>query len=184
MFAYCENNPPCASDPLGFWTIGFSVGANVTLFVGASISIGFFIDGHGNHEIQWNYSVQGVNDTKYGGVADAGIGGSLQFTDRDTVNVLHGPAWNAGFSGGPGWYVGGDVITFDENPWSAESKINGFQITGGVGVGIDTHIVKSISNPLNPNGKKNSVGKTSIKPHTNSTNNYIKKNNLKEKYFF
>ena len=84
----------------------------------------------------------GVDDTMSVGAFDIGLGGSIQYTNRDTVYDLYGPATYIGVSGGPSWYVGGDVITFssitDQN-----SGIDGAQITAGVGVGMDAHITKT-----------------------------------------
>lgn len=82
------------------------------------------------------------NKTFSTGIADIGGGVALQYTNRDTVYDLYGLASYIGASGGPLWYVGGDVISFlDAN--NAYSEIDGFQIVGGVGFGFDTHITQA-----------------------------------------
>ena len=150
MFAYCGNNPVIYVDPFGTWTIGFSFGANLTVILGVSISIGVFVDDNGNIDVQWSYCVPGVDETVTVGVADVAGGVSFQFTDRDTVHDLRGKGTYIGASGGPWWSVGADVITFSD-PSDADAEINGFQVTGGVGFGFDAHVAvtntKSILHP-------------------------------------
>ena len=99
MFAYCNNNPVMGYDPYGKWTMGFSVGGNVTLFLGVSISIGIYWDDEGNVDWQWSYSVPGVDDTVTVGVCDAAGGVSFQYTEADTVYDLYGATS----------YVGGSI---------------------------------------------------------------------------
>ena len=147
MYAYCGNNPVMGYDPTGTTTYGFSLGANVTAFLGVSISIGIFWDDKGNCEWQWSYSVPGVDDTVTVGCLDAGVGLSFQCTNRDTIYDLYGSASYAGASGGPWWYIGGDVISFSDA--SEDGNIDGFQLTGGIGLGLDVHVVESNTKPIN-----------------------------------
>ena len=142
MFAYCLNNPVANADPHGRWTVGVSFGGNITIGLGASISIGVFFDNQGNIDVQWSYAVTGVDNTNTIGAVDAGMGISLQYTDRENVYDLYGPATYAGASGGPWWYIGADVISFSDAS-DLDSEFNGFQLTGGVGIGVDVHIVES-----------------------------------------
>ena len=147
MCAYCGNNPIIYSDPYGLWTMGFNIGGNITFGVGASVSIGIFWDDDGNIDWQWSYAVAGVNNTNTIGAVDAGVGLAFQYTNRDTVYDLYGPATYVGASGGPSWYVGGDVITFADAS-DPEASIDGFQITGGIGIGVDVHVVESDTKPV------------------------------------
>ena len=142
VFTYCLNNPVNGADPFGTWTIGLSLGANITFGLGVSISIGLFFDDNGNFDVQWSYAVPGVDDTSTVGVLDAGVGVSLQYTDRDTVQDLYGPATYMGASGGPLWYVGADLISFSDAS-DSNGEINGFQLTGGIGVGVDVHVAET-----------------------------------------
>ena len=127
--------------------MGISIGANGTAFFGVSISIGFFWDDHGNFDWQWSYSVPGVNETASVGLLDVGASVGFQYTNADTVYDLHGPATYIGVSGGPSWYVGGDLISF-EDASDLEGDIDGFQLVGGIGLGYDIHITETYTKPL------------------------------------
>ncbi len=151
LFAYCLNNPVMNYDPYGLWTIGFSLGINVTIFAGVSINIGFVIDDNWNFDWQWSYALPGVDNTNAFGVISAGVGAAVQITNRDTVYDLYGPATYVGASVGDGLYVGGDVISFSDAS-DPNSTIDGIQLTGGVGIGLDTHIIESNTKPV---GKQN-----------------------------
>ena len=126
MFAYCQNNPVNREDPRGTWTVGVNIGANLTLFVGASINVGIYFDGHGNIDIQWNYACPGINGSKYVGLIDAGASMAFQYTDRDTVYDLYGPGWSIGVSGGELGYLGFDMLSFADDPLDARAQSNGF----------------------------------------------------------
>lgn len=108
MFTYCLNNPVNNIDFTGLWTISFSLGGDLTLFFfGASISIGIAFDDNANIAIQWSYSVPNYlnDDQTYNyGLLDAGVGGSVQITDDDTIYDLEGPGSYAGFTIGKGFY--------------------------------------------------------------------------------
>ena len=106
-----------------------------------------FFDDEGNIDWQWSYSVPGVNDTASVGVLDAGGGVSFQYTNRDTVYDLYGPATYAGVSGGAGWYVGADFISFSK-PSDINARLDGFQFSLGYGVGVDAHIVVTDTRPI------------------------------------
>ena len=146
MFAYCGNNPANNVDPAGMWTVSFSFGGDFTFFFfGMSISIGIAFDDDANVAIQWSYSQPNyVNDheTYHYGLADAGVGFSMQVTDDDTIYNLEGPASYAGFTAGGGFYGGIDMVYsglegMDDH--SAETNPNGIQATFGFGVGLDVH---------------------------------------------
>ncbi len=123
---------------MDFW---FSIGINVTFITGLSFSLGLYVDDNGNLDTQITYSAPWIDETKHFGAFDAAAGLTFQFTDRDTVYDLYGSSTIIGASGGPGWYIGGDIITFDEI--YDDPEINGFQFNLGVGVGFDSHIVKT-----------------------------------------
>ena len=154
LFVYCMNNPIIYRDLAGAWTVGISIGANLTLFLGVSIGIGMYWDDNGNFEIQWSYTCPGVDNTIGTGVADVGVGGTFQVTKVDTVYDLHGIITSVGVSGGSGWYVGGDVITLNTAA-DIDAEINGFQITGGFGAGLDIHVNQTNTKPLQRQKIKN-----------------------------
>ena len=146
MFTYCLNNPVNNIDFTGLWTISFSLGGDLTLFFfGASISIGIAFDDNANIAIQWSYSVPNYlnDDQTYNyGLLDAGVGGSVQITDDDTIYDLEGPGSYAGFTVGKGFYGGADMVytgaeMMDEN--ASNTHPNGIQASFGFGIGIDTH---------------------------------------------
>ena len=149
MFTYCNNNPIMYCDPLGTTTFGLSLGGNVTLGIGVSVSIGIFWDTEGNFEFQWSYVVPGVGDTSMVGLVDAGVGVTFQVTDRETIYDLYGAATSVGASAGPGWYVGGDIISFSDAS-NTDSSINGVQLTAGVGIGLDVHVAESYTKAVSP----------------------------------
>ena len=78
----------------------------------------------------------------------------MQYTDRETVYDLYGPASYIGFTAGAIPYGGVDLISFspvaDQN-----ADINGLQLTAGVGYGIDVHIMQSNTKPVSGNYNKN-----------------------------
>lgn len=167
IFAYCLNNPIMHYDVNGKWAVGIFGSANLTLILGVSISAGIVFDDNGNIDFQWSYACPGVDNTVCVGVADAGIGGAIQVVNVDTVNDLYGVGSYMGASGGAGWYIGGDVISLSEvnNP---NSEIEGLQLTGGYGIGVDIHIMQTNTKPIG-----------SAKINTSST--HYKKITLKEK---
>ena len=141
--------------------MGISSGANITIGLGASVSIGAFWDEKGNFEWQWSYSVLNMDDTAMIGAIDLGGGIALQYTNRETIHDLHGPATYIGASGGPSWYVGGDVISFSP-PANPSAEIDGVQLVAGVGFGLDVHVLVSNTKRVGTNHstqkKKNSRG--------------------------
>ena len=142
MFAYCANCPTISCDPLGLWTISISVTFAGVLGIGISVSIGLAIDDDGNTDVQYSYSIPGIDDTVTVGGVSAGIGIAAQYTTADTVYDLYGPATYIGASGGPGWYVGADVVSFSDAS-DSNMTTDGFQITAGFGGGVDVHITES-----------------------------------------
>ena len=142
MFAYCSNCPTISCDPLGLWTISISITLAGVLGIGISVSIGLAIDDDGNTDVQYSYSIPGIDDTVTVGGVSAGIGIAAQYTTADTVYDLYGPATYIGASGGPGWYVGADVVSFSDAS-DSNMTTDGFQITAGLGGGVDVHITES-----------------------------------------
>ena len=142
MFAYCSNNPANSIDSLGLWTISLSGTASAVLGLGISVSFGVAFDDNWNFDLQYSYIIPGVDDTAMVGIAGVGAGIALQYTKADTVYDLYGPATYVGASAGPGWYVGGDIVSFSDasNP---EMTTDGFQLVAGVGVGVDVHVAES-----------------------------------------
>jgi len=156
MFAYCLNNPTNGIDPGGKWTMGFSIGANLTVILGVSISVGVYWDDEGNVDWQWSYSVPGVDDTVGVGVLDVGVSAAVQYTNADTVYDLYGPSYYVGASGGPLWYVGADLIGFEDgNP---NNGVDGVQLVGGFGWGLDIHATKTYTRPLDQRDNSTSNG--------------------------
>lgn len=133
-------------DWYGEWTIGISVNLEAFAFLGVSGSIGIFIDGYGNIDFQESHSVLSVDDTVAAGFLSAGAGAALQYTNCDTVYDLYGPAMYIGASGNvaPIVSVGGDFISFS-SMHDPKAQIDGVQITGGVGIGVDIHIVEAMT---------------------------------------
>ena len=147
MFTYCLNNPTNNYDEDGLWTMGISLGGNITVFLGVSISIGIYWDGEGNFDWQWSYSVPGVDDTMTIGIIGAGVGLAFQQTDRETVYDLYGSATATGASGGALWYIGGDMISFADAS-DRSGTINGYQVAGGIGMGLDVHLAETNTKPI------------------------------------
>ena len=157
MFAYCENNPVNCIDPFGTWTFGISLSANLNLFFGVSISIGIFFDDKGNVDWQWSYAVPTVNETASIGFLDAGVGLTVQYTNRETVYDLYGSATSIGASVGSSMYAGADLISFSK-PNEMDADIDGVQLTFGIGAGVDTHMVVTDTRPVRPRIKSASRG--------------------------
>lgn len=138
-------------DPTGKWTLGISIGINFTLFYSFSFSFSFCVDDNGNMDFQATGSTKGF------GIVDAGAGITIQATNKDTVYDLYGTGIVLGASGGPSWYVGCDVIS-SSGFMDEDAKIEGIQITAGVGVGIDVHICVT-----NTYGCEVRIGKRTLK---------------------
>ena len=145
MFAYCGNNPTNAFDPMGMWTITFSIGVDMTFFfIGISESFSISLDDDWNVVIQHAYSEPSYlndNQTFHIGLCDMGIALGLQTTNDDTVYDLEGNASYVGFSAGSGLFVGFDFVSSGHNPMKEDSKdnITGWQACVGYGLGVDVH---------------------------------------------
>ena len=142
IFAYCNNNPVNNVDPLGLWTISISGTLSGVFGLGISLSFGFAFDDQGNFDWQYSYAVPGVDNTVMVGGISAGAGIAIQYTKADTVYDLYGPATYVGASAGPGWYVGGDIVSFSDAS-DPDMTTDGFQFVAGVGVGVDVHVTES-----------------------------------------
>ena len=152
MFAYCNNNPVNKTDPLGLWTISISGAMSGTLGLGISVSFGFAFDGQGNIDWQYSYAVPGVDETMMLGLIGAGAGIAIQYTKAKTVKNLYGPATYVGASAGPGWYIGGDMVSFSDAS-AHEMTTDGFQFVAGIGFGIDVHVIESYTRSVIQNNK-------------------------------
>ena len=142
MFAYCNNNPVNNVDPLGLWTISISGALSGVFGLGISLSLGFAFDDQRNFDLQYSYAIPGVDDTVMVGGIGIGGGIAVQYTKADTVYDLYGPATYVGASAGPGWYVGGDVVSFSDAS-DPEMTTDGFQLYAGYGGVLDAHIIES-----------------------------------------
>ena len=148
LYAYCINNPVILTDHTGLWTFGISFGTNANLFFGISLSIGFYIDDDFNFDIQYSYSIPGVDDTMSVGFLDAGAGISVQITDAEHVDDLLGASTSMGASVGSAVSLGVDLISFDDVVSDSSSDIDGFQVTAGLGAGVDIHVNKTKTKSL------------------------------------
>ena len=136
--------------------MGISIGANLTILLGVSISIGLYWDDNGNVDWQWSYSVPGLDDTVNVGLVDVGASVAYQYTNADTVYDLYGFATYLGASGGPFWYVGGDYIT--------SGNIDGFQLVGGIGLGFDMHLTETYTKPVGKQDTNSSTDSAVVQP--------------------
>ena len=171
MFVYCNNNPINRIDTNGLWTAGLSLSANGVFGFGISASIGFVFDGNGNFDWQYSYVVPGVDDTSMLGIFGISISLSAQYTKADTVYDLYGPATYVGASGGPFWFIGGDMVSFSDAS-DMNSTFDGVQVVGGVGVGVDVHVTESYTK---------SITKGTQRPTTQNTPKQIhSRKNLKK----
>ena len=83
-----------------------------------------------------------------------------QYTKADTVYDLYGPATYVGASAGPGWYVGGDIVSFSDAS-DPDMTTDGFQFVAGVGAGVDAHVTESYTRSVvrtNRSTQRNSSG--------------------------
>ena len=97
--------------------------------------------------MQYSYAVPGVDNTVMAGGIGAGAGIAVQYTKADTVYDLYGPATYVGASAGPGWFVGGDIVSFSDAS-DSEMTTDGFQFVTGVGIGVDVHVTESYTRSL------------------------------------
>ena len=141
--------------------------------------ISIAIDNHGQFDIQWSYSVPFVNNTLQYVFFDVGGGLSLQWMNVDTVDDLCGYTTYIGASGGSWWYVGGDAISTKDisNP---NSPIEGGQLVGGVGYGLDVHINNTYTSSLLRKSNKTNNYTSVLSTHDYEPNSYAHKLTLKE----
>ena len=104
----------------------------------------------------------GMDNTASVGLLDAGASIALQYTNADTVYDLYGPATYLGVSGGPWWYVGADLISF-EDASDLASDFDGFQIVGGFGAGFDLHVTETYTRKVdNPSSQHTMSGSSNF----------------------
>ena len=125
-------------------TFSIGVTADVTLFVGVQIGACLSIDRHGNVALQMSGANPGDwRGSSYFGGIDAGVSKTVQFTNAETVYDLERLGESIGGSGGFAGYFGVDAINLN-----GDNKIDDYAISTGVGVGADTHIVKSYTSTM------------------------------------
>ena len=129
----------------GTFTEKISINGNA-LF-GGYADIGVSYDWKGNVAIQWSYAVTGVNDTASVGILDAGASVGWTFTDAEDVDGLLGPSSAIGASGGYLGYAAIDLISFEDMS-DMNGDVDGFQIGGGVGIGMDVHLTETYTNNI------------------------------------
>ena len=163
LFTYCWDNPINHIDLLGKRTFGVFLNINRTAFFSFSFSIGFAIDDKGNLDWQMSYAIPFMEETPSIGLLDAGNGVSFQMTNLNTVYDLRGPATSMGASYGALGYVGVDAISFSPNKdLSMANGIDGWQVTLGYGIGIDIHVMRTITESLIKTQKTYSQDKMTI----------------------
>ena len=125
---------------------------NANAFYGATFSLAFVFDNTGGFDVQYSYAFAGIDNTHSLGVLDVGIGGFFQYTKLDSVDSLLGVSTSVGASGGAGLSIGIDAVAAGsvvENTLNrGKEPPDGFQVTAGVGVGVDVHIVQSYSRSI------------------------------------
>ena len=154
-YAYCLGNPllyvdrdgkiPTNKERKGTKTIKIAVNANVGIGTGGDIDISW--DKKGNVVLQYSYVCPGIDDTSSAGLWDAGIAVQYQWTDAESVYDLEGNASYVGASGGPGWYLGYDTVSFDDMS-DMNGSVNGGQMQLGFGAGMDIHMTESYTMTL------------------------------------
>ena len=154
-YAYCLGNPllyvdrdgkiPTNKERKGTKTIKIAVNANVGIGTGGDIDISW--DKKGNVVLQYSYVCPGIDDTSSAGLLDAGIAVQYQWTDAESVYDLEGNASYVGASGGLGWYLGYDTVSFDDMS-DMNGSVNGGQMQLGFGAGMDIHMTESYTMTL------------------------------------
>ena len=104
-------------------------------------------------------SLKGLPDKKPPLLSENESGGSMSHTVYD----LRGPATSMGASYGALGYVGVDAISFSPNKdLSMANGIDGWQVTLGYGIGIDIHVMRTITESLIKTQKTYSQDKMTI----------------------
>lgn len=135
--------------PHGTWTFAISLFFDGTFFFfGTSGSICLVFDDNWNIAVQTSNSAPTYMDSDlyHVGLADIGVGGSVQITDDDTVFDLEGPACYAGVSGGVGPSLGVDMVYSGveaSNKEHSNEMPNGVSASLGYGIGMDAHFKQS-----------------------------------------
>ena len=159
-YSYANNNPLCALDPAGLWTISIAISIDVSLGpVTFSFNGGIAIDDLGNVAIAFSYGGGQSVGAKASGGLNAG------YSNAKTVGDLAGPFNNVTVSAGKG--VGASITTFTGD--SPNGNVVGTSVTigPGVGVGVSNTITQTAVTPLgNIKGApdKDDEGKAPSKP--------------------
>lgn len=125
LYAYTRNDPVNATDPTGLYTpqIGFGGSATFCPVCAALGGGGIAFDTSGN-----------IGFYGYGGGQiglEAGIGGSVQVSNAQTIYDLSGPFYNGSVHGGTG--IGGSIDGFTGK--SDHGLVSGFGFTFGLSAG-------------------------------------------------
>lgn len=95
-------------------------------------------------------------------IVTPGTGISIQCTNRDTVYDLYGSSTAIGLSKNAyKWLsIGGDLIYFSDisDMSNSQQSAQGLQICIGLGVGMDTHIIKSTTKKMDMTSTGKGVG--------------------------
>lgn len=134
LYTYVDNDPLNAVDPLGLFTLQFGIAGGGTIlgFVVPQGGIGIAIDTHGNIG---TYAYSGIGA---GIGVQAGVGGSVQFSNAPTIYDLSGPFANTSLHGGAG--VGGSVDFFTGTTQNGQNEVTGGGITFGASTGASASL--------------------------------------------
>jgi hypothetical protein len=132
IYAYVNNDPLNNTDPLGLYTLqlGIAGGGTILGFVVPQGGFGIAIDTHGN---VGTYAYSGIG---VGVGVEAGVGGSAQVSNAETIYDLSGPFANTSLHGGTG--VGGSVDFFTGS--SPNGQVTGGGITFGASAGASASL--------------------------------------------
>ena len=135
LYAYVGNDPLNATDPSGLFTlqIGVAGGGTILGFVVPQGGFGIVLDTHGN---VGTYSYTGIGA---GIGVEAGVGGSVQFSNAKTIYDLSDSFSNSSVHGGAG--VGGSVDYFTGN--SANGPVTGGGISFGASSGASASLTQT-----------------------------------------
>jgi RHS repeat-associated protein len=133
LYRYVAGNPISNVDPLGLLTlqVGIAGGGTILGFIVPQGGFGVVIDTSGN------IGTYGYSGIGAGIGVQAGVGGSIQFSNAQTIYDLSGPFANASANGGAG--VGGSVDFFAGS--SPNGEVTGGGITFGASAGASASLI-------------------------------------------